>query len=161
MNILPLDKQIHIISSLTEGCSIRATERLTNTHRDTIMRLGARIGQGCTTTHDRLFRNLNVSLIELDEVWSYVGKKQRRMTAADSEEKGDQYVFTALDAVHKAILAYRVGKRTRENTHAFLADLRQRVIKRPQISSAAFASYPEAIEEAFGADVDYGQIVKH
>jgi IS1 family transposase len=161
MNILPLDKQIHIISSLTEGCSIRATERLTNTHRDTIMRLGARIGQRCTAIHDRLFRNLNVSLIELDEVWSYVGKKQRRMTADDSEEKGDQYVFTALDAVHKAILAYRIGKRTRENTHAFVADLRQRVLNRPQISSDAFVSYPEAIEEAFGADVDYGQIVKH
>lgn len=160
MNILPVEKQVEIISALTEGCSIRATERLTGTHRDTIMRLGVRVGQGCGQVHDRLYRELNVPLVELDEVWSYVGKKQRRLTQQDGPDKGDQYIFTALDSVHKSILAYRVGKRDGENTCEFAADLRARVLNRPQISSDGFHAYPDAIERAFGVDVDYGQIVK-
>lgn len=160
MNILPLDKKIQIISALTEGCSIRATERLAETHRDTIMRLGVKIGEGCAVLHDHLFRNINVNLLELDEVWSSVGKKQRRTTPEDGGERGDQYIFTGLDAVHKAIVAYHVGKRTMENTCAFAEDLRGRIVNRPQISSDAFPAYPEAIERAFGIDCHYGQVVK-
>jgi hypothetical protein len=158
MNALPYEKQVQVISSLTEGCSRRATERLTGVHRDTIMRLGVRIGAGCGAVHDRLFRNLNVPLIELDEVWSYVGKKQRKLTVDDSSGKGDQYIYTALDTIHKAIITAYVGKRTLENTCAFAEDLRMRVINRPQISSDAFHAYPEAIERAFGSDVHYGHM---
>ena len=146
MNILPYEKQIASISALTEGCSIRATERLTDTHRDTIMRLGVRVGEDCKRLHDALFRNLHVNLIELDEVWSYVGKKQRRVTRDDGTDVGDQYLFTAMDATGKAILSYMVGKRTADNTQAFVADLRARVINRPNISSDAFNTYPEAVE---------------
>lgn len=160
MNILPFDKQIAAISALTEGCSIRATERLTGTHRDSIMRLGVRVGEGCAQLHDSLFRDLQVSHIELDEVWAFVAKKQRRVTQKDGSDVGDQYLFTALDAVGKAIISYVVGKRTAENTQAFVADLRARVINRPTISSDGFNAYPESIELAFGADCDYGQIVK-
>lgn len=125
------------------------------------MRLGVRVGQGCAAVHDRLFRNINVPLIELDEIWSYIGKKQSKTTEGDAPEKGDCYVFTALDSVHKTILAYHIGKRTLENTCAFTQDLRKRVINRPQISSDAFRCYPEAIEQAFDLDVNYGQIVKN
>lgn len=160
MNILPYEKQTAAIAALTEGCSIRATERLTGIHRDTIMRLGVRVGEGCAQLHDRLFQNLNVPLIELDEAWSYIGKKQKRLTPEDSPEKGDQYVFIALDATNKAILAYLVGKRTSENTVDFVADLRERVLNQPQISSDAFAAYQNAVEWAFGTEVHYGQIVK-
>ena len=77
MNILPSDKQIEIIAALCEGVSIRATERLTGVHRDTIMRLGARVGAGASVVHNRLMRGLNVARIELDETWSFIGKKQR------------------------------------------------------------------------------------
>ena len=77
-----------------------------------------------------------------------------------SADVGDQYLFTAMDATGKAIISYLVGKRTAENTQAFVADLRERVINRPTISSDAFTSYPEAVELAFGGDVDYGQILK-
>ena len=160
MNILPFDKQVAAIAALTEGCSIRATERLTCVHRDTIMRLGVRVGQGCAQLHDDLMRDLNVNFIELDEIWSYIGKKQARVRSDDAPEKGDAYTFTALDATSKAFLAYRVGKRTSEHTQAFVADLRERVINRPQISSDAFPAYPDAIERAFGTEIDYGQIVK-
>ena len=82
-------------------------------------------------------RDLNVNFIELDEIWSYIGKKQARVRSDDAPEKGDAYTFTALDATSKAFLAYRVGKRTSEHTQAFVADLRERVINRPQISSDA------------------------
>ena len=161
MNILPRDRQIAVIAALSEGVSIRATERLTGIHRDTIMRLGARVGWGCTALMDDMMRDLPTQFIELDELWSFVGKKQKRVRPGDRAAFGDYYVFIALDATNKAILTYRVGKRDAETTRKFIADLRARVLGAPQISSDAFPAYEGAIEEAFGDDVHYGQIVKH
>jgi IS1 family transposase len=160
-NNLPFDRQVEIIAALTEGVSIRATERLTGVHRDTIMRLGVRVGFGCNAIHDALMQNLAVARIELDEAWSFVGKKQKQLTEADGLDKGDQYVFIALAGVAKAILAYRVGKRTAVNTRAFLMDVRDRVLGAPELSSDAFNQYPPAVEEAFGVDCTFGTIEKH
>ena len=158
MNILPFDRQVAAIAALTEGCSIRTTERLTDIHRDTIMRLGVRVGQGCEKLHDWLMRGLQVPLIELDEIWAYVGKKQRKATPGTDE--GDQYTFIALDAVNKAIISYVTGKGTAVNTQKFVDDIGERVVNRPQISSDGFDAYPEAIEMTFGNWADYGQIIK-
>ncbi|MBI1393636.1 MAG: transposase [Alphaproteobacteria bacterium] len=160
MNRLPLERQIEIVAALTEGCSIRAAERMTSTHRDTIMRLGVRVGKACADLHDVMMRDLNVDYIELDEMWSFVGKKQRRTTPDDGADKGDQYIFTALDRFNKAIISYQVGKRNQNNTRRFLYDLRERVINTPQINSDAFPAYPEAVWSAFGDDCHYGQVVK-
>ncbi len=160
MIILPADKQVAIAAALTEGVSIRAVERLTGVHRDTIMRVGVRIGEGCAALHDSMMVNLQVGRLELDEAWSYVGKKQRKVQPTDSTEKGDQYVFLALEGTHKAILSYAVGKRDMETTCIFMSDLRQRVINQPVINSDAFSAYPDAIERYFGHGVHYGQIVK-
>ena len=160
MNILPFDKQVEIIAALTEGCSIRATERLTGVHRDTIMRLGVRVGEACARLHDRTMHSLRVNRIELDEAWSYVGKKQKRVNETDSADKGDQYVFLAMAGTAKAILSYRIGKRDAENFNAFLWDLRERVLGQPEISSDAHGAYPEAVERAFGISCSYGQIIK-
>jgi len=160
-NILPRDRQIAVIAALSEGVSIRATERLTEIHRDTIMRLGARIGNGCATLHDAMMRDLHVPIIEMDELWSFVGKKQKRLTANDGLDKGDQYVFVGLAALEKAIISYRVGKRDGATTREFVSDLRSRVLGSPQISSDAFEPYAGAIAQAFGDEVHYGQIVKH
>ena len=160
-NNLSFDRQVEIIAALTEGVSIRATERLTGVHRDTIMRLGVRIGFGCAAIHDALMQNLAVGRIELDEAWSFVGKKQKQLTPEDSTDKGDQYVFIALAGASKAILSYRVGKRTAVNTRAFLADVRERVLGAPEISSDGFNAYPEAVELAFGEDCTFGTIEKH
>jgi len=126
MNILPFEQQVAIIGALTEGASIRAVERLTGIHRDTIMRLAARVGLGAIKFHDRTVHSLQVARIELDECWSFVGKKQRRCKAGEPA-KGDQYIFVALAATAKAILSFRVGKRDLENTIQFAADLRDRV----------------------------------
>ena len=159
MNILPRDRQIAVVAALTEGMSIRSVERLTGIHRDTIMRLGAKVGRGCAALHDDTMRDLPITMIELDELWSYVGKKQRRVQPSDSSEFGDQYVFVAIGALNKLIISYRVGKRDMENTEAFVRDLRQRVVGRPQISSDAWPAYEPAFARAF-EDCDYGQIIK-
>jgi hypothetical protein len=98
VNILSRDKQIAVISALTGGCSIRATERLTGIHRDTIMRLGVRVGDGYAALHDEMMRFVQVNRLELDELWSYVGKKQRKVKPTDPTDLGDQYVFIRIDA---------------------------------------------------------------
>jgi len=161
MNILQRDKQIEVISALCEGVSIRATERLTGIHRDTIMRLGARVGAGCAALHDKTMRHLQVPRIELDKAWSFVGKKQRQLKPGDGMDKGDQYIFIALAGSAKAIISYRVGKRDTFNTRAFVTDLRQRVLGAPEISADAFQAYPAAIDLAFDLECEIGQIEKH
>ncbi len=161
MNVLPRDKQVEIVAALTEGCSIRAVERLTGVHRDTIMRLGHDVGVGCAKLHDGLMRDLRVNRIELDEIWQYVGKKRNKITASDPDTIGDQYTFIAIDGTSKAILSHHTGKRDSANTKIFLADLRARVIGSPEISSDAFRAYPFAIEQEFGWQIDYGTIDKN
>ena len=155
MNRLPFPQQVRVISLLTEGNSIRATERLTDIHRDTIMRLGKRIGDACHRLHHAWMRGLQVSCLEFDETWSFVRKKQQHVQEDDPPECGDAYLWLALDAHTKLIVSYLVGKRTGESAQAFVADVRGRVINRPQITTDALASYADAIETAFGADVDY------
>jgi IS1 family transposase len=160
MYVLSLDKQSEIVAALVDGCSIRATERISGTHRDTIMRLGVRVGERCAALHDRLMREIHVSRIECDEIWSFVGKKQKQLKPGEAFAKGDQYLFIALDATRKAILSYAVGKRDQGTTLMFMADLHDRIIGIPQISTDAFRQYRDAIDETFGIDVHYGQIIK-
>lgn len=160
MNILPFEQQVAVISALCEGASIRATERLTGIHRDTIMRLGARVGAGCERLHDYYIRDLNVASIELDELWAFVGKKQKRLKP-DDVGMGDVYTFIALDTNRKAILAYRSGKRDGDTTEFFLADLRSRVMNAPVVSSDAFRFYERGVQRTFGRRIHYGQIIKH
>ena len=160
MNILPIEKQIAAISALTEGVSIRATERLTGVHRDTIMRLGVRVGEGCARLHDRMMRGLQVPILEFDEIWGYVGKKQRRTTPEETD-KGDQYTYIALDATRKAIVSHMTGKRNEATTRAFVHDVWERIVNRPQITSDGYGPYIEAVAECFGEGADFAQLVKH
>lgn len=160
MNVLPINKQVTIISALVEGCSIRATERMTGSHRDTIMRLGVRVGEACGRLHHDLVQNLNVSLLQADEIWSFIGKKQRHLTETDGDDKGDCYTFIGMDSLKKAIVSYRVGKRDGTTANNFAADLRFRILNRPQISTDGYGPYISAIEKAFGGDVDYAMVIK-
>ena len=160
MNVLSCDQQIAIISALAEGMSIRSVERLTGVHRDTIMRLGARVGRGCAELHDRMMVGLRVGRIECDELWVFVGCKQKNVTRKNVPVKGDQYTFVALAASAKAILAYRTGKRDSENTDLFIRDLRERVLGTPEISTDGFHPYRPAIRDAFGDRVAHGVITK-
>jgi IS1 family transposase len=160
MSHLSHDQQARVIACLVEGNSVRSTERLTGIHRDTILRHLLAVGEGCNRLHDALMRDLHVNLLEVDEVWSYLGKKQRRVRPEDPAEFGDQYVFTALDATRKAIVSYAVGKRDSDTADAFAYDLRDRIANRPQISTDGFKPYLDALPRAFGGAVDHVVIVK-
>lgn len=161
MNTLKQDKQETAIAALVEGASIRSVERMTGVHRDTIMRLLVRTGQGCANLMDSYMHNLKCQNLQMDEIWCYVGKKQRHLKDTDNlDEFGDQWVFVALDADSKLVPSYLVGKRTADNTQAFVKDLSDRLDNRVQITSDSLPLYVDAVEAAFGPDVDYGQIVK-
>ncbi len=160
MNVLSQDKQTQIIAALTEGLSIRAVARLCDVERNTIGRLALRVGEGCERLHDRLFRNIQCALIELDEQWSFVSKKQKRVRQDDPDEMGDAWLFIAMAATQKAIISFSVGKRTQENTYALAMDLRHRIANRVQITSDGYAPYIGAVENAFGMNVDFAQLTK-
>jgi IS1 family transposase len=134
---------------------------MTDTHRDTIMRLMVEVGTGCARLMDECMRDLPCKRIQVDEIWAYVGKKQRQIGREDDKTRvGDQWTFVAIDADTKLIPAFRVGKRTKPHAVAFMSDLSGRLSNRVQLSSDALNSYVDAVEQAFGADVDYGQAVK-
>jgi IS1 family transposase len=134
---------------------------MTNTHRDTVMRLAVEVGQGCAKIMDEKMRNLTSQRIQVDEIWSYVGKKQMHLQPGEDRTRlGDMWTFVAIDPDTKLVSAYRVGKRTKPHAIAFMTDLSERLTNRVQISSDALISYVDAVEWAFGADVDFGQAVK-
>jgi hypothetical protein len=161
MNILKTEKQEAIIGGLIEGCSIRSIERMTGIHRDTIMRLMVGVGNTCEKIMDQTMRNLPCKDIEVDELWSFVGKKQRHVGLNDDPNRvGDFYTFVALDSETKLIPTYRVGKRDLVTAQAFISDLSSRLSNRIQLSSDKLKAYVEAVETVFGADIDYVQIVK-
>lgn len=161
MNRTPLARRTQVIGCLVEGNSIRSTERMTGIHRDTIMRLMVEVGTGCATLHDEQMRDLTCQRIQCDEIWSYVKVKRAHIAKGTPRARiGDQWTFVALDPDTKLVPSYLVGKRTRDNAVDFMFDLSNRLSNRVQISSDSLRSYVDAVERAFGADVDYGQIVK-
>lgn len=181
-NVLKAEKQFAVLNLLVEGASIRATERITGVHRDTICRLVVRFGNGCKDFLDERLRGLKLRHVELDEVWSYVAKKQSRLTTeerAEWHDIGDVYLWTAIDQDTKLVASFAVGKRSADNARRFLLDLSERVVipaaheSDPhafrtgqhkivlQLSSDAFAGYSEAVDLAFGPYVQYGQLIKN
>ncbi len=160
-NKLPFDKQVTIVANLAEGASIRGIERMTGVHRDTIMRLGKRVGDACAGFMDTRLTGLNCRRVEVDELWGFIQKKNVHCDLADYREGlGDVYTFVALDADTKLVPTYLVGKRDEMHTVAFMQDLRQRVNGRIEISSDGWRAYAGAVDQAFGCEVDYGQNVK-
>jgi IS1 family transposase len=124
------------------------------------MSLGVHVGDGCERLHDRLMRDLNVGIIECDEQWDFIAKKQKRVRQGDPTEFGDVWLHVALSATHKAVISYVVGKRDGTYTQELADDLRGRILNRPQITADGYAPYIGAIERAFGTDVDFATIVK-
>jgi IS1 family transposase len=161
-NNLTMDKQILITSALAEGSSIRAIERITGVHRDTIMRLGVKIGQACTAMMDKTMVNLPCKRIQLDEIWGFVGckKKNLKELKRDPNEFGDVWTFIAIDADTKLVPCFLSAKRDRRSTEKFMVDLEHRMANRIQLSTDALKSYEEAVSYAFGNDIDYAQSVK-
>lgn len=169
-NVLPREKQLMAIRLLVEGNSLRSITRITGIHRTTVMNLLVRFGENCRRFLHRELRDLKVRHVQCDEVWTFVRKKQGRLTNDErrNPEWGDQFLFLALDEETKLIFTYAIGKRTAETTHRFIEDLARRVIlpdfphegDKPQVSTDGWQGYPDAIASSFGRKVNYGQIIK-
>jgi hypothetical protein len=143
-NILNRDKQIAVISALAEGASIRSIERTTSVHRDTIMRLGVRVGQGCAGILDRKMQSLSCQQLQFDEVWGFIGKKQRHLGLDDSMELGDVWTFCAIDAETKLVPAFKVGKLDAKTAQEFVGDVaaRLRAVCRFQLTGSDLTLTP-------------------
>ncbi|MGH9746626.1 MAG: IS1 family transposase [Candidatus Acidiferrales bacterium] len=159
-NVLPKEKQVAVISALAEGSGIRQIERMTGINRNTIMNLGVRVGKGCANLLDRKMRNLPCEQLQFDELWGFIGKKQRHVMPDDNPEMGDAWTFCAIDPENKLVPSFMVGKRDAATANAFVSDVASRLANRVQISTDALRQYVEAVELAFGSNVDFAQIVK-
>jgi IS1 family transposase len=161
-NNLSVEKKSLVLASLAEGNSIRSTERLTGVHRDTIMRLLVKAGEKAQKIHDSYMHDLKPKNIQADEIWCFVGKKQKHLTPEEksSDQLGDQYVFVALDADSKLVPSYFVGKRDSLQTYCFIKDLASRINIRFQLSTDSFLPYFNIIDSVFGKNIDYAQINK-
>ena len=160
--IVPEDKALLAIQLLIEGTSIRSAERVTQLHRDTIMRLLVLAGERCIKLMEATMKDLRCKQIQSDEIWTFCSKKQRHVKAEDSPEVGDAWVFVAIDAETKLIPAYTVGKRNRETTYKFLTSLRERlaVEHRFQITADGFHFYRKGVEDVFAGQADFAQMIK-
>ncbi len=154
------DAAARAIHCLVEGCSIRSTERLTGLNRNTIMRLLILAGHRCERLMDARMRELRPRYLQVDEIWCFVQKKSRHLRYVNAPEIGDQWIYVAIDAESKLIPTFRVGKRARPDTAAFLWDLYNRLADRVQLTTDALNHYTLSVPEAFGTDVDFAQLTK-
>ncbi len=161
-NALPRSKQVAVIAAITEGCSLRSTARMTGVDRETVGTLLARVGEGCEALLNDTMVNLPCKRLELDELWAFVGKKQRHVKATeDASRVGDTWTWLAIDAETKLVPSFLVGKRTDGDARVFIDDLARRLSMRVQLSTDGLRSYITAIGSTFGrSGVDYAQVVK-
>src|SRR5712671_8098831 len=141
-NKLAFEKKVAVVSMLAEGSSIRAIERITGVNQNTIMSLGRRVGDACKKIMDEKMRGLNCKNLEIDEIWGFIGAKQKNARRAGAY--GDVWTFIALDSDSKLIPSYVVGKRDAYHAKMFMDDLASRLSMRVQVSSDALAAYPDA-----------------
>jgi len=156
---VPMDKAVQVVEMLVEGIGIRAISRLTSLHQQTVLNVLELAGGRCAALLDKKIVGLALESVQVDEVWSFVGCKQRNNLTQDPE-RGDQYVFMGMDADSKLILNFHVGKRDDANAQIFLFDLRRRIGNTCQITTDGFGPYFNAVPMAFGNDVHYAQLIK-
>jgi IS1 family transposase len=162
MNKLPLAKRVQILAMLCEGSSMRSISRIADVSINTVAKLLVEAGEASLAIHDEHVRNVKASRIQCDEIWSFCYAKAANVpTAKDAPEgAGDVWTWTALDADSKLMVSYFVGDRGSESAMVLMDDLRSRLANRVQLTTDGHRAYLEAVEEAFGADVDYAQLVK-
>lgn len=161
-NQLSNDKRAQILSVLCEGMGVNAATRITGVSKNTVLKLLADAGEACAKYQDEVMRNLNCKRLEADEIWSFVGCKQKNVP---EELKGifgigDVYTWTAIDADTKLIPCWHVGTRDASSAHAFISDLASRLTNRVQLTTDGHKAYIEAVEESFGRDIDFAQLIK-
>jgi len=162
MRKLPPEKRAQILHMLCEGNSIRAIERMAGCSKNTISKLLVDVGKACTAYHDEHVRNLESRHIQCDEIWSFTYSKQKNVATAKAspEGAGDTWTWTALDADSKLIVSCLVGGRDAEYAIEFMDDVAKRLANRVQLATDGHKAYLEAVEGAFGGDVDFAQLVK-
>lgn len=162
MNKLSSAQRNQVISLLCEGNSIRAITRLTGASKITVTKLLVDAGKACASYHDEYVRDVKATRIQVDEIWSFTYAKQKNVEGAKAApaDAGDTWTWTAIEADTKMIVSYLVGGRDSEYALWFMDDLRGRLANRVQLSSDGHKAYLEAVEGAFGSDVDYAQLVK-
>ncbi len=162
MNKLSKDKQIRVLSALVEGCSIRATVRMTGVAKNTIVKLLAEIGKACDRYQDKALRNLPCAVIQADEIWSFCYAKEKNVPDQfkGTFGYGDVWTWVAMDSESKLVVSWLVGQRDAEYAHEFMRDVASRLSSRVQLTTDGLNSYLSAVREAFHDDIDFAQLVK-
>lgn len=162
MNITPIEKRTQIINLLVEGNSMRATSRIADCSINTVTKLLIDVGTACSEYQDRVMRNLTCKLIQCDEIWSFCYCKQKNVSPEHEGVlgHGDVWTWTAIDPISKLVPSFAVGKRTAEYAKVFIDDLASRLAGRVQLTTDGLKVYVNAVEEAFGMDIDFAQLVK-
>jgi IS1 family transposase len=160
MNRLSSEKRKQVIASLVEGNSIRATCRMTGVAKGTVTKLLGDLGLICSIHMDRSMRDLNCERIQCDEIWAFVGAKQKNVKPENRGEQGDVWTWVALDPDTKLVPTYLIGPRDAAAATAFMHDLAKRLRNRVQLTTDGYHVYLQAVRSAFGDNVDYAQLIK-
>ena len=162
MNKLPVKTRAQILHMLCEGSSMRSISRMTGVSINTVSKLLVDAGRACATFHDEAVRDVKAQRVQCDEIWSFTYAKQKNVPTAKAapDQAGDTWTWTALDADSKLIVSYLVGGRDSEYAMAFMDDVASRLANRVQMTTDGHKAYLEAVEGAFGCDVDYAQLIK-
>jgi IS1 family transposase len=162
MNKLPSKTRAQILHMLCEGNSMRSITRMTGVSINTVSKLLIDAGKACAAFHDETVRGVKAERIQCDEIWSFTYAKAKNVADAKAapDGAGDTWTWTALDADSKLIVSYLVGGRDASYADAFISDLAARLATRVQLTTDGHKAYLEAVEGAFGADVDYAMLVK-
>jgi IS1 family transposase len=162
MNRLPIAKRAQILGLLVEGNSLRATSRLADVSINTVTKLLVDVGKACADHHDAHVRELKARRVQCDEIWSFTYAKQKNVATAKRQDLayGDTWTWTAMDADSRLMISYMVGGRDADYAMGLMDDLRSRIVDRMQLTTDGHKAYLEAVEGAFGGDVDYAMLVK-
>ena len=160
MNKLPVEKRIQILNLLVEGSSLRSISRVADVSINTVTKLLVDAGTVCTSFHDDKVRDVRAKRVQCDEIWSFCYSKAKNVPEHKRGEAGDLWTWTGLDADSKLIISWTVGGRDSAYAMTFMDDLRSRLANRVQLTTDGHRAYLEAVEGAFGSDVDYAMLVK-
>ena len=162
MNRLSNFKQAQILEMLVEGMSMRAASRIAKVSINTVTKLMIEAGEACAAYHDKAVRNVTASKVQCDEIWAFCYAKEKNVERAKAAPRGagDVWTWTAIEGASKLILSYEVGDRSGQTANEFMDDLSGRLANRVQPTTDGHKAYLEAVEGAFGADVDFAQLVK-
>lgn len=163
MRQLRTEQRALILSTLVEGTSIRSTCRITGAAKRTVLRLLVEVGQACEAYQRKHLRNLTCKRLECDEIWAFIQKKQKHVPEhlKGSLGVGDVWTFLAIDADTKLVPSWHIGKRTGRDAEHFIRDLSERLKHKVQLTTDGLNVYLEAVEHAFGSDINYAMLVKH